>query len=197
MQLPENTLFDFWPWTRGQGHTKCCPIPSASWDLCTCTVWSWYVQRLRWDILNKNQSHTKCCPVPYTSYDRCICKVWSCYVQRFRRRCIYKKRDDGRTDGPITDLPLYENNTYPLILKKKGGILIFKWHQKHNKPLASCSVVKFLANVHVHWNRWDFWRCGITFGLCKNINTLPFPHFELIITAIMNQMNRSGFPLII
>ena len=31
-----------WPWC--QGHTKCCPVPAASCDLCTCEVWSWYVQ---------------------------------------------------------------------------------------------------------------------------------------------------------
>ena len=27
--------------------SKCCPVPSTSCGLCTCEVWSWYVQRFR------------------------------------------------------------------------------------------------------------------------------------------------------
>ena len=36
-----------WPWPSGQGHTKCCPVPSASCDLCIYRVWSYYVKRFR------------------------------------------------------------------------------------------------------------------------------------------------------
>ena len=36
-----------WPWPSGQGHTKCCPVPSTSCDLCTYRVWSYYVKSLR------------------------------------------------------------------------------------------------------------------------------------------------------
>ena len=32
-----------WPWP-GQGHTKWCPVPSTSCDLCTYRVWSYYVK---------------------------------------------------------------------------------------------------------------------------------------------------------
>ena len=28
-----NSIFDLWPWPWGQGHTKCCPVPSTSCDL--------------------------------------------------------------------------------------------------------------------------------------------------------------------
>ena len=38
-------LFYLWPW--GQGYTKCCPVPTSSCDLCTCKVWSCYIQRFR------------------------------------------------------------------------------------------------------------------------------------------------------
>ena len=34
-----------WPWV--QGHMKCCPVPSTSWDLYTCKVWKCYVEGLR------------------------------------------------------------------------------------------------------------------------------------------------------
>ena len=34
MHLQENTLFDL----GGQGHRKCCPVPSTSCDLCTYRV---------------------------------------------------------------------------------------------------------------------------------------------------------------
>ena len=30
--------FNIWPW--GQGHTKCCPVPSTSCDLFSYKVWS-------------------------------------------------------------------------------------------------------------------------------------------------------------
>ena len=36
-----------WPWPIGQGHTKCCPVPSTSCDLCTYRVWSYYVKSFR------------------------------------------------------------------------------------------------------------------------------------------------------
>ena len=42
MHLQENTLFDFDLGVKihylSQGHTKCCPVPSTSCDLCTCKV---------------------------------------------------------------------------------------------------------------------------------------------------------------
>ena len=34
-----------WPWHWGQGHTKCCPVPSTSCDLCTGKIWSCYFQK--------------------------------------------------------------------------------------------------------------------------------------------------------
>ena len=45
MHLQENTLFDHWLW--GQGHMKCCPVPSTSCDLCSYKVWSCKGQRFR------------------------------------------------------------------------------------------------------------------------------------------------------
>ena len=36
-----------WPWPSGQGHTKCCPVPSKSCDLCTNRVWSYYLKSFR------------------------------------------------------------------------------------------------------------------------------------------------------
>ena len=36
-----------WPWPSGQGHTKSCPVPSTSCDLCTYRVWSYYVKSFR------------------------------------------------------------------------------------------------------------------------------------------------------
>ena len=40
-------LFNFWPWPRGHGYTKYCPVASIPCDrvidICTCGVWSCYV----------------------------------------------------------------------------------------------------------------------------------------------------------
>ena len=47
MHLQENTLLDLRPWPWGQGHAKCCSVPSTSCDLCTCKVWCCYTQRFR------------------------------------------------------------------------------------------------------------------------------------------------------
>ena len=34
-----------WPWPQGQGHMKCCLVPSTSCDLCTGKIWSCYFQK--------------------------------------------------------------------------------------------------------------------------------------------------------
>ena len=33
-----------WPRLQGQGHMKCCLVPSTSCDLCICKIWSCYFQ---------------------------------------------------------------------------------------------------------------------------------------------------------
>ena len=35
-----------WPWPQGQGHMKCCLVPSTSCDLCTGKIWSCYFQNI-------------------------------------------------------------------------------------------------------------------------------------------------------
>ena len=46
------TLLNRWPLHLGQDYTKCCPVPSAC-NLCTCKIWSCYVQRLRRRYIHK------------------------------------------------------------------------------------------------------------------------------------------------
>ena len=88
-----------WHWPQGKCHAKQCPVPSTSWDLCTCQGWSYHPNSLGGYALiikytiwpwNWGRCHTKWFPVPSASYDPCTCKVWSCYVKQFRRG-IYKK----------------------------------------------------------------------------------------------------------
>ena len=40
-------IYIIWPWHWGQGHTKCCPVPSISCNLCTSKAWFCYIPRLR------------------------------------------------------------------------------------------------------------------------------------------------------
>ena len=40
VHLQENTLLDLWTWPRGQGHTKCCSVPSF-------IMWPIHLQGLR------------------------------------------------------------------------------------------------------------------------------------------------------
>ena len=102
MHFQEKNIIWSWPLGQGgQGHMKCCPVPSTSCDLCTSKVWCCYIQWLRrkciykkihyLTLTSRGQGHTKCCPVPLTSCDLCTSKVWYCYIPRLRRRCIYKK----------------------------------------------------------------------------------------------------------
>ena len=42
-----------WPWPSRQGHTKCCPVPSTSCDLCSYRVWSYYVKSFRRRSIHK------------------------------------------------------------------------------------------------------------------------------------------------
>ena len=93
-----------WPWPQcrgGQGHIKCCPVPSTSCDLCTSKVWCCYIPWLRRRCIYKKihfwpwpwgQGHTKCCPVPSTSCDLCTSKVGYCYIPWLRKRCIFLRK---------------------------------------------------------------------------------------------------------
>ena len=76
------TVLFLWPLPWGQGYTKCCPVPSSSFQLCTCEVWSCYVKRLkrRWNsrkniIWPWRQAHIRCCSILFTSYDLCTYKI--------------------------------------------------------------------------------------------------------------------------
>ena len=40
-------------WLEGQGHTKCCPVPSTSCDLFSYKVWSCYFLQFRRRYINK------------------------------------------------------------------------------------------------------------------------------------------------
>ena len=57
MHLQLNTLFDIDLWA------KCCPVPSRTCDLCTYSVWSYCVKRLRKRNIYKKIQYTICCPV--------------------------------------------------------------------------------------------------------------------------------------
>ena len=35
-----------WPWPQGQGHMRCCLVPSTSCDPCTGKIWSCYFQNI-------------------------------------------------------------------------------------------------------------------------------------------------------
>ena len=67
MHLKENTLFDLWPW--GQSQMKCCPVPSTSCDLCTCKVWSCYIQWFRRRCI--------CKEIHYLTFDLDIKVKWN------------------------------------------------------------------------------------------------------------------------
>ena len=54
-----------WPWPSGQCHTKCCPVPSTSCDLCTYRVWSYYVKSFRRRSIYKKIQYFDLWPWPW------------------------------------------------------------------------------------------------------------------------------------
>ena len=38
--------WDIWPWPQGQGHMKCCLVPSTSCDLWAGKIWSCYFENI-------------------------------------------------------------------------------------------------------------------------------------------------------
>ena len=59
MHYEEKTLFDLDPKVGqgGQGHTKCCPVPSTTCDLCTGKVWCCYILWLRRRCIYKKKHY--------------------------------------------------------------------------------------------------------------------------------------------
>ena len=130
MHLQENTLFDLCPWPWGRGHTKCCSVPSTSCDLCTCKVWSCYVQWFRRRCIQKKftlfdlwhwtlgQRHRNVPQYPLRPCNLCNCKVWSCYIQgrggdAFTSKYIIWPLSLGQGHKNVAQFPLH-HVTYAL-----------------------------------------------------------------------------------
>ena len=101
IHIHENTLFDLdhvviiWPWTWGQCHTKCCPAPSTSCDLCTYRVWSNLVQRFRRRCIYKNihylTRNVAQYPLHHMTYSAAKSEFATSNIlggDRFTRKCI-------------------------------------------------------------------------------------------------------------
>ena len=87
-----------WSWPqgqRGQGHTKCCQVPSTSCDLCIAKVWYCYIPRLRRRCIYKKRHYLtlnlRMLPSALYIMWPMHLQIWNYYVKRFRRRCNYKK----------------------------------------------------------------------------------------------------------
>ena len=82
----------------GQGHTKCCPVPSTSCHLFTCKVWSCYIQWLRRRCIYK-KIHNMTLTLESRSHKmlpNTLHIIWPMHLQNLKflrqfRRCINKK----------------------------------------------------------------------------------------------------------
>ena len=95
--------WDIWPWPQGQGHMKCCLVPSTSCDLCAGKIWSCYFQNImRRGVFKKIHYSTidldlgvkvtrNVAQYPWHHVTYAQAKIWSCSFEKFMRRCIYKK----------------------------------------------------------------------------------------------------------
>ena len=134
MHLQENSIFDLWPWPLGQGHTKCCPVPSTSCDLFSYKVSSCYVlplrrrfnykkiQYLTFDLGVKVTRNVAQYPLHHVTYSPTKFEVATSNGlggDTFTRN-VTDVRTDGQTDGWRTDFDT--KLIYPFFLKKKAGI---------------------------------------------------------------------------
>ena len=98
--LKENTLFDLWPWSQGQGvnatRDVAHAVPSTSSDLCTSKVWCCYIPRLRIKCIYKKIHYLTLIlvirkvaqyPLHHVTYALQSLKLLS---QMFKRRYIFK-----------------------------------------------------------------------------------------------------------
>ena len=144
MHLQENSIFDLWPWPWGQGHTKCCPVPSTSCDLFSYKVSSCYVLPLRrrfnykkiqyltfdldlWVKVTRNVAQYPLHHVTYSPTKFEVATSNGLGGDTFTRNVTDGRthgrtdgRTDRRTDGRRTDFDT--KLIYPFFLKKKAGI---------------------------------------------------------------------------
>ena len=148
MHLQENSIFDLWPWPLGQGHTKCCPVPSTSCDLFSYKVSSCYILPLRrrfnykkiqyltfdLDLGVKVTRNVAQYPLHHVTYSPTKFEVATSnglggdtFTRNVTDGCTHgqtdrrtDRRTDGRTDGRRTDFDT--KLIYPFFLKKKAGI---------------------------------------------------------------------------
>ena len=132
--------FNIWPWPWGEGHTKCCQVPSTSCNLFSYKVWSCYVKRFRRRCIYKKIQYMNLdlgvkvtrnvaqYPLHHVTYSATKFEVATSNglgEDTFTRNVtIAHKQTDGRWTDFGTKL------IYPFFLKKKAGItkiLLKKW----------------------------------------------------------------------
>ena len=127
-----------WPWLQGQGHMKCCLVPSTSCDLCTCKIWSCFFKKFMRRCVYKK--------IHYLTFDLGV-KVtwnvvstlyimwpmyvqgWNCYVQSLGEDTITRNVTHGQTTDQLWykfNIPYFSNekagiNSY--LLQSWGGLL--------------------------------------------------------------------------
>ena len=151
---------------RSRTNTKHCPVSYTSYDLCTCKVWSYYVQWFRRNCIYKkyliwlyprSRSHEA---LPSTPCHLCTYKDWCCYGQLLWR-CITKKKHyliltprsrESRSHKVLPSTldfmwPMYQQSLmliHPDAFTRKYIICPRPWGQGHTKycpvPFTSCDL---------------------------------------------------------
>ena len=87
--------WDIWHWPQGQGHMKCCLVPSTSCDLCADKIWSCYFQNImRRGVFKKIHYFTQNVtqyPWHHVTYAQAkfeVATMKSLWGDAFTRKCI-------------------------------------------------------------------------------------------------------------
>ena len=128
-----------WPWPWGQGHTKWCPVPSISCDLCTWEFWSCYVQRFRRRCIYKKKRYLTLTPRS-RSHEVLPCTLdimWPMHrlnLKLYKHPKVYEEmRLQGNTIFDLWPWTWGQGHTWP-----------WTWGQGHTKhhpvPSTSCDL---------------------------------------------------------
>ena len=121
-----------WPRLQGQGHMKCCLVPSTSCYLCICKIWSCYFQKfmrrcvckkihyLTFDLGLGVKVTWNVISIPYIRWSMHV-QGWSCYVQSLGKDKITRYVTHRQTDRRQTDFST--KLIYPIFLTKKRVLI--------------------------------------------------------------------------
>ena len=150
------TVFDLWPW--GQGHMKCCPVPSTPCDLCSYKVWRCYILQFRRRCIYKKIQNLTFWPWGSRSHKMLpstLNTMWPTQLQSLKLLHLTVKEKMHLQENTLFDLGFkvtWNVAGYPLLHVTYAGI---KFEVATSKGLGGDTFTRNLID-----GRMDTWTYG-------------------------------------